>query len=112
MFQKAHEEGRACKCYIECGWQDSICAYEVYPEAGGTNKAKEHNETIIEAIREEMRGEEGTPTLIMGDFSCEPNSMKNVQEMIQEESWIDVGHCADWWGGEADQLTCHQRAKA
>ena len=79
---------------------------------GGTTHAKEHNDAIIEAIRKEMTGEEGAPTAIMGDLNCTPADIPNVNELIEEEAWIDVGHCADWWGGVADQTTCHQRAAA
>ena len=59
-----------------------------------------------------MVGEEGVPTMILGDFNCEPATSKAVRQLIAEESWIDVGHCADWWGGTPDEKTCHQRAKA
>ena len=86
--------------------------YEAYCEAGGKGQAKEHNEAIFAAIRKEMRGEEGVPTAIMADFNCTPEVITNVQELVDDESWVDVGHCADWWGGTADQPTCHQRAAA
>ena len=111
-FQKCIDEGRAVKCYIDGGWCDNMVFYEVYCEAGGTTQAKNHNDAIAEAIRAEMVGEEGVPTAIMGDFNCTPDEIPNFKELLEEESWIDVGHCADWWGGVADQTTCHQCAAA
>ena len=60
-FKTCYEQGRVYKAYVECGWLDSIVVYETYCEAGGTNKAKEHNVAILDAIRGEMVGEETTP---------------------------------------------------
>ena len=84
----------------------------MYLEAGNTAQTKAHNEAITEAVRAEMNGEEGVPTAIMGDFNCVPNEMDSIKDMIENESWIDVGHCADWWGCQPNVSTCHQRAAA
>ena len=57
-------------------------------------------------------GEEGLPTLIMGDYNAVPNTLRAVKELIEDELWEDVGAKADWWGGTPDQPTCKQRAAA
>ena len=81
-FHKVFDEGRGIKIYVEGGWADNMIFYETYCEAGGTTQAKEHNDAIIEAIREAMVGEEGVPTAIMGDFNCTPDDIPNVMSVI------------------------------
>ena len=95
-FKKCYEQGRVLKVYIECGWTECVVCYETYCEAGGTNRAKEHNVEIMEAIRGEMVGEETLPTLIMGDFNATPVDNSTIKAMIEDDAWIDIGHCAEW----------------
>ena len=69
-----HDEGRACKCRLDCGWENNLKVYECYGQSGGRKACREATESIIEAIRDETVGEEGLPTLIMGDFNATPNT--------------------------------------
>ena len=111
-FQKAHEDGRACKSLLDVGWDANFYVYVCYGKAGGTKAAKDYNEWLIDCCREEMVGDEGCPHIIMADFNATPCTLNSVKEMIEDELWEDIGHVAHWWGGTPDQPTCKTRAGA
>ena len=80
--------------------------------AGGSKAAKDFNEWLIDACREEMGGEEGLPHLLMADFNITPLGLDTVKEMVEDELWEDLGHVASWWGGVQDEPMCQTRAGA
>ena len=42
-FQKAYDDGRACKCLLDVGWDVNFHIYVLYMKAGGTKAAKNYN---------------------------------------------------------------------
>ena len=62
--------------------------------------------------REEMQTDVHNPTMVLGDFNARPNSLGPISTWIREESWTDVGHRADWWGGVPDRWTCQSKPDA
>ena len=61
-FQKAHDEGRICKCILDVGWDSNFSVYIIYCKAGGTKAAKDYNEWLVDCCRGEMAGDEGAPS--------------------------------------------------
>ena len=96
----------------DVGWDNNSCIYEAYGMAGGSKAAKEFNEWLIDACREEMGGGEGLPHLLMADFNITPLNLETVKELVEDELWEDVGGKADSWGGVPNQPTCKTRAGA
>ena len=112
-LKKSWEEGRVEKYLADLGWERNLRIYAMYGKSGGTKEAKAVTEAILEAIEEEeANGDPILPTFIQGDYNEVPSKLKTIRRMIDEHCWIDVGEVAHWWGGEANEMTCHARAGA
>ena len=74
-----------------------IQVFNVYGQSGGSKEDIAIAEAILEAVREEKDEEQHLPTLIVGDLNADPKRLQNINELIEEEGWIDVGLHADWW---------------
>ena len=46
------------------------------------------------------------PVFLVGDFNAEPEDLPEIQHLVKEHNWIDIGANADKWGGQAFQPTC------
>ena len=79
---------------------------------GGSGEARPATNAIIDAVREETDQETYLPTIIMGDYNAEPESIESVQELIEEEAWTEIGSNAHWWGKPRKEMTCKSRATA
>ena len=66
-------------------------------------------EAITEAIKEEIAAEYHMPTLILGDFNAETDSLSAVKDLTKDEQWFYVGVIASWWGGQDAEPTCQTR---
>ena len=111
-LQKAQEQGRAGKYVMDLGWRENYTVYVVYGKSGGSKEAIAITEAILQAIRREIKAEAYVPTLIVGDVNKDPGTLHTVKELKQEDTWVDVGAVADWWGGRAAEPTCHTRDRA
>ena len=90
-FQAAWSVGRAEKYEMDLGRGQNLMCYVFYGKSGGTKADKNFKNQIIEAIGEEIESEHHKPTLILGDFNAIPSSIRAVQEMIEQDQWLDVG---------------------
>ena len=86
-FREVHEAGRAAKYQIDMGWDQNLMIFVIYGYTGDSGEAKLGTNAIIDAIRSEVDRATYLPTVIMGDFNAEPESIEAVQEMIDEEAW-------------------------
>ena len=111
-FKKACNSGRAAIYEMDLGWESNMLVFEIYGVAGGSKAARAATEAILDAIVKEKDKHTYMPTMILGDFNAEPDSLKAIQELIVEEQWTDVGRHASRWGGEDAQMTCKTRPKA
>ena len=80
--------------------------------SGGLREAIATTEAIVQAIKREVKTESHKPTIVAGDFNKEPCTLQAVKELKNEESWVDVGEVAAWWGGVPKEPTCYSRKKA
>ena len=49
------------------------------------------------------------PTIIFGDFNENPEKLRGIMKLVEEEGWVDIGLHADWWGGPPAANTCEAR---
>ena len=94
------------------GWEANVTCYVIYGKSGGSNKDKAVTEEILNAIKEELASEIHRPTLILGDFNAEPDSLKAAKDLIENDQWVDIGKNAAWWDGESGTPTCQTRPQA
>lgn len=66
----------------------------------------------MDAIKKELLTHPSMPTIIMGDFNAEPDTLNAIDELIKEEQWMDIGKHAIRWGGEDAQNICKTNPKA
>ena len=113
-FKKACKAGRAAIYEMDLGWESNMLVFEIYGVAGGSKAARAATEAIVDAIVKEKDKRPYMPTMILGDFNAEPDSLKAIQELIAEEQWTDVGRHASRWGGEgcANDLQDETESKA
>ena len=74
--------------------------FALYGFTGDSGQAKLGTNAIIDAIRGEIDRETYLPTVLMGDFNAEPETIEAVQKMIDEETWTEIGSNAEWWGDQ------------
>ena len=97
---------------MDLGRSRNLTCYIIYGKSGGSKEAKRTTAAIIEAITEEMKTDHYLPTIIMGDFRCEPGELAPAEDLIENDVWIDVGAKASWWGGTENETTCQTRPQA
>lgn len=102
-FREAYQAGRADKHLVGLGWSQNMQLYILYGKSGGSGgkkgEARDVTDAVVQAIREEINHEAQLPTIILGDFNAEPETLPTTQEMIEEDSWTEIGSNAHWWGG-------------
>ena len=62
-------------------------------ETGG-NKSEEaamKTDHIIGALKDELDTQPKIPTFMMGDLNAEPQDIPAVQDLLEEEAWLDCG---------------------
>ena len=111
-FAKAQALGRVGKYIIDLGWKQHIQIYVIYGATGGTRKAENLTNAIIDAIKMEIEKEQYMPTIIAGDFNNTLCKLQSAKELIEDQGWIGVGQKAHWWGGIPNEHTCWARANA
>ena len=111
-FREAYLAGRVAKYQIDMGWDKNLLIFVLYGMTGDSGEARLATNAIIDAIREETERETYLPTILMGDFNDEPESIEAVQEMIEEEAWTEIGSNAHWWERPKKAMTCRSRANA
>ena len=111
-FQNVWLAGRAGKYEIDMGWEANLTCYVIYGKSGGATKDKAVTDAILQAIKEEIDSEIHRPTIILGDFNAEPDTLKTAKKWIEDEQWIDVGKNASWWKGQDSTPTCQTRPQA
>lgn len=72
QLKEAWKAGRVEKYMVDLGWTDDFRIYVVYGRPGGAREVFAMNETIIEAIEEEMSKDPRMPTMILRDFTATP----------------------------------------
>ena len=85
---------------VHCGpkvGEDDFCVQHIWVVRGKKKEDKAVTEAIMTAIRAEIDQEQRLPTFIMGDINASPDKLHNLNELVDEEGWIDVGSHADWW---------------
>ena len=95
-FREVHEAGRAAKYQIDMGWDQNFMIFVLYGLTGDSGEAKLGTNAIIDAIRGEIDRETYLPTILMGDFNAEPETLEAVQELIDEEARTEIGSNAEW----------------
>ena len=75
-MQQAWEAGRVDKYLIYLGWERNLRQYVIYGKSGGSKDAITTKEAIMEAIEEEVNGDQIMPTIIQWDFNAFPVSLK------------------------------------
>ena len=85
-FKDIYEAGRAAKYQIDMGWNQHLMIFILYGYTGDSGEAKIGTNAVIDAIHGEIDRATYLPTVLMGDFNAEPESIEAVQEMIDEEA--------------------------
>ena len=67
-----------------------MLVFVIYGVAGGSKTARAATEAVVDAVAKEKDKHPYIPTMILGDFNAEPDSLKAIQELIAEEQWTDV----------------------
>ena len=112
-YKDAEKTGRCKICCIDIGGQTLACA-NVYGWSGGTGGSKEAERTddILAIIRMQFKAMDPGPKLICGDLNAQRGCLPNLETMIKEEGWTDVGGDHTATRGKPNQFTCHANAGA
>ena len=99
-FLKATQTGRCEHYAIDIGRSNAVSFYNLYGWTGGHQNKKQASRTnkVVEAIEEEILHQPDGPACICGDLNAEPQDIKAVKEMSEQDGWIDAGARADIWG--------------
>ena len=111
-LQEAHLKGMVGKYTVDVGWETAMSFYNIYGESGGTSANIAVTEALLLACQRDMALSPHGPHAILGDFNATPCKLGPVKDLIAVDQWTDVGQRADWWGGTANEWTCHSRSKA
>ena len=111
-FIKAYKAGRAALYVLDLGWESNMLVVVIYGQSGGSKADVAKTETIIDTAKEEIKKHPYMATIMIGDFNAEPDALKSIQELIEEEQWVDIGRNASRWGGVDAQTTCQTNPKA
>ena len=90
-FERAWAKGRAEKYEVDVGWAANLRVCVLYGKTGDSREAKLETEHILEAIKEEDKASHYLPTVILGDFNEDPDRIATVQELTEEQQWVDIG---------------------
>ena len=102
-----------CKIYcVDIAGETLVCA-NVYGWSGGVKGSKEAERTddILAIVRMQFKRMAPGPKLICGDFNAQRGCLPNLETMLGEEGWTDVGDDNNATGGKPGQFTCHANAK-
>ena len=105
-FREVHEAGRANKCLVDLGWEQTLRIFNIYGKSGNGKEALRTTEAIIDSVREEMLQDGHMATIILRDLNANPEDVESVNELMDIHGWTDIGLHADWWGDQAAANTC------
>ena len=110
-YKDAEKMGR-CKIYcVDIAGQTLVCA-NVYGWSGGVKGSKEAERTddILAIVRMQFKKMPPGPKLICGDLNAQRGCLPNLEAMLGEEGWTDVGNDSKATRGKPGQYTCHANA--
>ena len=96
-IQLAYDKGESSQVSHQPGWKSNLQFLVIYGKSGGSAEAINLTETIIEAIIEERNSEPCMAAIIVGDFNTSTDKLTNIKDLIEEESWTDLGANANIW---------------
>ena len=64
-----------------------MLVFVIYGQSGGSKADITKTEAIIDAARQEMKKHPYMATIMIGDFNAEPDALKSIKELIEEEQW-------------------------
>ncbi len=76
------------------------------PASVAKPKARQLANSIINAIKLEIRQHPPGPCAIAGDLNCNPMNLNPLKQLLVEDSWKDLGAHAHIWGRDRDEHTC------
>ena len=47
-------------------------------------------------VREEMLDDDSGPKMIMCDYNKQPDTLDSIQELMEEDGWVEAGEVASW----------------
>ena len=92
-YKDAEKMGR-CKIYcVDIAGETLVCA-NVYGWSGGVKGSKEAERTddILAIVRMQFKKMAPGPKLICGDLNAQRGCLPNLEAMLEEEGWTDVGN--------------------
>ena len=86
----------------------------LYGWTGGVKGSKEAARTddLISIVRMQFSVMPKGPKALCGDFNGSLDAFPNIQLMLNEEGWTDVGNDPKLCGGKPGRFTCHANAEA
>ena len=85
-----------------------INVFVIYGYSGGgqhKGKAQKTN-LLVDAIRQEIQAQPKGPTAIVGDINAKSCDIRNLQDLLDDHGWQDLGSQAHIWGQPNDVRTC------
>ena len=108
-FQQAIVTGRAMMYACSLGKGGKLInVFVIYGFSGGwQNKGKaSKTNSLIDAIRQEIDAQPKGPTAIVGDINAKVCDLRNLQDLLDDHGWQDLGSQAHIWGQPDDVYTC------
>ena len=96
---------------VNIAGQTLACA-NVYGWSGGVQGSKEVERTddILAIVRMQFKRMLPGPKLICGDLNAQRGCLPNLEAMLSEEGWTDIGNDDKATQGRPGQYTCHANA--
>ena len=84
----------------------------MYGWSGGIKGSKEAERTddILAIVRMQFKRMPPGPKLICGDLNAQRGCLPNLEAMLSEEGWTDIGNDDKATRGSPGQYTCHANA--
>ena len=107
-FKRAVTTGRVEHYAQDIGCSTTLSIFSIYGWTGGHQVRKQacRTDAIIAAIHDEVQRQPTGPVIIAGDLNGETKDFRTLQDMLDHESWTDIGEQAQLWGQPKSQPTC------
>ena len=101
-------KGRCGLYGLDIGGPVHAVVFVVYGWTGGHNdpSAAARTNDLVACFREESDHWPGLPQAMFGDFNATPSRLPDLQLMIDNLGWCDVGAVASRWGWIDCEVTC------